>query len=197
MLDWSEKFETQIKSIDVQHKNLVAILNELCTAVSERSLNQVILDSMLKRLSDYAINHFTDEELLMVSYQVSEKHVIIHKMEHNSFIYDIDRMCNYFAQEDNIIESGEKLVQFITAWLTYHMLGIDKVLVAQINDIKQGVNPEKAYQRHKNAKFDIITTRLLLEAVLKMWRESNRRNQWLEQQLIQGSDNKKSPFAIF
>ncbi len=191
MFPWSEKFETHVELIDVQHKKLVAILNQLCESINERELNQTTFDGILTQLFDYTAYHFADEEQLMIDSGVSEKHTILHKMEHRSFIYDIERMRNYFSPDVSLTESGEKLVQFITAWLTYHILGIDKVLVAQIADIKQGVDAEKAYQQHKKAEFDIATTRLLLDAVLKMWKESNEHSQRVEQQLADCLREKK------
>jgi hemerythrin len=185
MFPWSENFETHIEVIDEQHKKLVSILDKLCIAVSHHTLSQDSLDSILKELVDYSVYHFTDEEKLMVDHKVSEKHVILHKMEHHSFTYDVERMCNYFSSETSAIEIGEKLVQFITAWLTYHILGMDKLLAKQINDIKHGINPEGSYQQHKKAEFDAATTKLLLDAVLKMWQQCNEHSQRVEQQLAQ------------
>lgn len=185
MFPWSEKFETHIEIIDEQHKKLVAILDKLCVAVNSHELSQEELDAILKELVEYTIYHFTDEEKLMAEYKVSEKHVILHKMEHHSFTYDITRMCNYFSPDTSAMEIGEKLVQFITAWLTYHILGMDKLLADQIIDIKYNIDPEDSYQHHKKPEFDAATTRLLLDAVLKMWKESNEHSQRVEQQLAQ------------
>jgi hemerythrin-like metal-binding protein len=185
MFNWSEKFETHIEVIDTQHKNLVDILNKLCLAVNDHELSQNSLDEILKELVDYSIYHFTDEESLMAKHKVSEKHVMLHKMEHHSFTYDIERMCNYFSSETSAMEVGENLVQFITAWLTYHILGMDKLLAEQINDIKHGINPEVSYQQHKKAEFDAATTRLLLDAVLNMWKQCNEHSLRVEQRLEQ------------
>jgi hemerythrin len=186
MFPWSEKFETHIEIVDTQHKKLVSILNELCIAINERELDQTSLDEVLKELLDYAAYHFAEEEQLMEDNKVSEKHTILHKMEHNSFIYDIERMRNYFLPDTmSILEIGERLMKFVTAWLTYHILGIDKVLAAQIEDITRGLSPEKAYQQHRKSEFDVATTRLLLDAVLQMWQESNEHSLRVEQQLAQ------------
>ena len=185
MFPWSEHFETQIDIIDEQHKQLVAILDKLCISLDNHSVDLDVLDEILKELLDYTIYHFTDEEKLMVDNKVSAKYVALHKMEHHSFTYDIERMRNYFSMDNSVQELAENLVQFITAWLTYHILGVDKVLVAQIKDIQQGVDPETAYQRHKKAEFDVVTTRLLLDSVLKMWKSANEHSQRVEQQLAQ------------
>lgn len=186
MFEWSETFETHIELIDTQHKKLVAILNELCVVINDNEFTAENFSEILKQLLDYAAYHFSDEEQLMKDEGVSEKHTLIHKMEHASFVYDIERMRDYYFSPDTN-ETGEKLVEFITAWLTYHILGIDKVLVAQINDIKRGMNAEQAYQLHKNSEFDKETLQLLLNAVLKMWKHSNEHCQQLEEKLAQYS----------
>ncbi len=135
---------------------------------------------------DYTDYHFADEEELMTQSGVSERHALVHKMEHRSFIYDITRMSHYFLSSDaDIVKNGEKLVEFITAWLTYHILGIDKVLAAQIIDIQQGMNAEKAYEKNQKGECNKATMRLLLDAVLRMWKQSNEHSQQLEQQLAQ------------
>jgi hemerythrin len=190
MFPWSEKFETHIDIIDEQHKKLVAILDQLCITVNNHEVTQDSLDKILKELVDYTVYHFTDEEKLMLEYKVNDKHISLHKMEHHSFTYDLARMCNYFSPETSAMEIGEKLVQFITAWLTYHILGMDKLLVEQITDIKSGISPTDSYQKHKKVEFDAATTRLLLDAVLKMWKESNEHAQRVEQQLAQLLDEK-------
>ena len=185
MFPWAENFETHIEIIDIQHKKLVSILNELCTVVNGHELTQNKFDDILKQLLDYAAYHFEDEEKLMLDYKVSEKHIIMQKMEHRSFIYDIERMRNYFSPEASITQSGEKLIAFITAWLTYHILGIDKGLAAQINDIKQGMDPEKAYQKNEKGSCNKATMRLLLDSVLKMWEHSNEYSEQLEQKVLE------------
>lgn len=186
MFNWSENFETHIELIDTQHKKLVSILNDLCVAVNDHEINSETLENILKQLLDYTDYHFADEEQLMTEAGISEKHALVHKMEHRSFIYDVKRMGNYFLSSDiEVVKNGEKLVEFITAWLTYHILGIDKVLVAQINDIKQGMDAEKAYQKNLKGEYNKATMHLLLDAVLKMWKHSNEHCQQLEQQLAQ------------
>ena len=153
LFPWSEHFETHIDVIDDQHKQLVAILDKLCIAVNNHNLNQDTLDLILKELVDYSVYHFTDEEKLMTESKVSEKHAILHKMEHHSFTYDVERMSNYFSSETSEMEVGENLVQFITAWLTYHILGMDKLLAEQIREIKSGIDPETSFQKHKKVWF--------------------------------------------
>ncbi len=193
MFNWSEKFETHIEIIDTQHKKLVAILDKLCVAINRRNLDEESLNNVLIELANYAKQHFADEEQLMHEYHVSEKHISLHCMEHRSFAYDVEKVRKYISPNTDIFEIGEKLVQFITSWLTYHILGLDKLMVAQIHDIKLGFDPEKAYHLHTKATYDIDTTRLLLDSVLKMWKQSTDHTEFLEDQLHQCLIEKNSP----
>jgi hemerythrin len=192
MFEWSEKFETHIEIVDTQHKKLVALLDRLCVAINTRHLTEELLNDVLAQLVEYAAQHFADEEQLMQESKVSEKHTLLHKMEHHSFIYDIERMRSYFSPDIDIFEIAEKLVQFIAAWLTYHILGIDKVMALQIKDIKLGITPDKAYELHKKGEYDIATTRLLFDAVLKMWKQCNDHSQRVEKQLAQCLSEKQN-----
>jgi hemerythrin len=192
MFEWSEKFETHIEIVDTQHKKLVALINQLCQGIETHSLSEDVINTIFMELVEYAEKHFSDEEQLMLEIQVSEKHTSLHKMEHHSFIYDIERMRNYFSPDTDIIESGERLLQFIIAWLTYHILGMDQMMAAQIHDIKQGISPDKSYELHKKGECDITTTRLLFNAVLKMWKQCNEHCHQLERELasLKGFQNK-------
>ncbi len=183
MLVWSEKFETRIEVVDEQHKNLVALLDDLYESSKSGAFSVEHLNATLGQLLEYTNKHFKDEEQLMDDHQVDEKHVIIHKMEHQSFIYDLQRLSSYYLPNGDTTETVEKLVQVVTAWLTYHILGIDKAMAEQIKAIEKGMSPAKAYERYNKAEHDVVTTRLLLDAVLQMWKETNERCHALEQEL--------------
>lgn len=47
------------------------------------------------------------------------------------------------------------------------------------------MDAEKAYQKNQKGECNKATMRLLLDAVLKMWKQSNEHSQQLEQQLAQ------------
>ncbi len=76
------------------------------------------------------------------------QHTSIHRMEHNSFIYDAKNLRSSLMTAEDLPEVTEKFVCFVTSWLTYHILGIDKVMAVQIFAIQHGATPEQAYKQY-------------------------------------------------
>jgi len=64
VFEWNPAYSVNIGSIDAQHRSLLAIARELCTAMStgqSRALTYNIVD----RLAQYTATHFAHEERLM------------------------------------------------------------------------------------------------------------------------------------
>lgn len=191
MIVWSEYFSTHIEIVDSQHKILFELLNDLSEKYNKSGPDEQSINEALAALVAYSEKHFTEEEQLMVDSKLDERHIKIHRMEHKSFIYDVNNMCNYFSTEEEILTVTEKLVCFITSWLTYHILGTDRIMAAQFFAIKDGVTPEKAYELRNTVKYDATVTRLMLDSVLDLWRVSAERCFKLEEKLAALMANRK------
>ncbi|OQK17822.1 hypothetical protein AU255_08150 [Methyloprofundus sedimenti] len=187
MLVWSDKFETKINIVDTQHKNLVSLLNELFENIDSGEISEAKLDNILKQLLEYANKHFVDEEMLMLENNLDMRHRSIHRMEHHSFIYDTQHMRSYTKPDESISEIAGKLAEFITNWLTFHILGMDQTMASQIAAIQHGMTPEQAYESQKTSHQDAATTHLLLESVILMWRKTTERCYELEEKLAECS----------
>lgn len=183
MFIWSEKFETKIELVDSQHKNLVEIINKLAETANRGEADESVLDSILEELMAYADKHFVDEELMTLHAKIDKRHRNMHRMQHQSFIYDIQRMRSHISQDDTVAERLGKLAQFATSWLMFHILGEDMLMAKQIRAIEQGVSPEQAFENGQEANHDAETTRMLLNAVMDMWRGSVDRCTELEGEL--------------
>jgi hemerythrin len=183
MLAWSDRFATNIASIDAQHRRLFDLLNQFSDCFTKGGPREEAINYALSELVDYTNKHFKDEEDFMISNKIDPRHLATQRMEHNSFIYDVKNMSNGLFDEDGVMEQSEKLVRFITLWLTYHILGTDMDMAAQLRSIVGGLSPEKAYDLEHSKKRDNLTTRLMLDAVLGMWREAMEKNRKLEEEL--------------
>lgn len=105
----------------------------------------------------------------------------MHHMEHQSFIYDIDNFSEISGSYDRRITGKvDKLVRFMTFWLTYHTLGTDKLMAAQIANIKSGMTPQQAYDSLKDQKQDPVTVKMIQDSLLNLWLESKERCAQLE-----------------
>ncbi len=184
MLEWSDRFETQIELVDTQHQRLCVLLNKLCDCFSVGSPSEEMVAQTLQELVDYSHQHFTDEEAMMKEHNIDPHFFALHHMEHNSFIYDLSRLQLHINVDENEVQTAEKLVRFITSWLVYHILGVDQIMAAQLRAIEQGMTPEAAYQANKTIARDAATTQLILNAVLDLWRGTAEHCRVLEEKLL-------------
>lgn len=114
---WIKEYSVGIESMDNHHKMLFEIINELHEAMAERK-GKTVLSEVIKKLEDYTIYHFTEEEALLasVNYQELQKH----KNEHKVFI---DKL---FSIEEKISSGYVATVPtetsvFLTNWLREHI----------------------------------------------------------------------------
>lgn len=192
MLVWSERFETKIELVDTQHQRLCTLLNTLADRFTVGVPSEEVVAHALQELLDYANQHFTDEEALMKEHHIDSRHFTIHHMEHNSFIYDLSRLQLHLSVDENEVQTAERIVRFITSWLVYHILGVDKLMAAQLFAIEKGMTPEVAYQTNKTLSRDSVTTQLVLDAVLDLWHGTAEHCRILEEKLqvlTQNMDN--------
>jgi len=118
---WKDEYSVGIQSIDDQHKKLVAILNELHSAMLEAKVN-TILENLLLELIDYTKTHFKKEEDLMIDFGYSD--FISHKEIHRSFTAQMQSYYDEFKQGKKLLSVN--LLFFLKDWLVNHISGIDK-----------------------------------------------------------------------
>lgn len=189
-MTWLNNFYTYIDVVDEQHKKLFELLQILCNGFENKEINDELLNKAFNDMNSYAQKHFVDEELLMAHHKLDERHIRIHRMEHNSFMYDTEQLGVQLSSKKNLdhitLEALlEKTISFITAWLTYHILGMDQMMAGQIRAIEQGAKPEMAYNAFRHIEYDAETTRIILNAVLRLWQISTERCHELEKKLAE------------
>lgn len=183
MLEWSNLYETKIPLVDTQHKKLFAMVNELLVEIESGKQSDSGLEGALAELFDYAAQHFRDEEEIMQSHGLHESHLSLHKMEHHSFVYDIERMHAHWSVDEGVIERFERLLKFITSWLIFHTLHMDQYMSIQVQAIERGLSAEEAYQLAGKSTLNPAIEKMVLNAVLHLWTESAERVLLLERLL--------------
>jgi hemerythrin-like metal-binding protein len=193
MLKWSSHFETGIALVDAQHRKLFELLDALSGKFIDRTPTQAEVEETLAELVEYAKLHFHDEEELMGTYRLDEHFLSIHHMEHHSFNYDLSRLQADLSYDEFASQTAEKLVRFMTSWLVYHIIGTDQCMAAQMRAIDQGVSPEAAFTSYKDMKRDPVSTQLILDAVLNLWRETAEHARVLEVRIAELSRDGRNP----
>ncbi len=76
---WNKKFNTGIKELDEQHKQIIKVINTLIEKQNTKVDSEIISD-ILTKLIEYARNHFKKEEQYMIEFNYSE--YLSHKEQH-------------------------------------------------------------------------------------------------------------------
>lgn len=93
------------------------------------------------------------------------RHVEQHRNSHASFLDEVTRLHGS-ASADNL-DAAKSLLQFLTHWLAYHILGSDQLMARQIASVQAGGRPEDAYQA--DTRINDIHGHNAGDAVLRVW----------------------------
>jgi hemerythrin len=136
LIEWQERFRIGIPSVDYEHQELIALLNELYTGLtSDRAAFEIVefLGEVYARISA----HFALEERLMQERGYDQ--YTDHKSEHETLLDDIRDIMDAYesgAFENSIEDLGTRL----EAWFSDHFHDQDARLHKEIggNDLKLG-----------------------------------------------------------
>ncbi len=181
-IKWSVLFKTHIPLVDEEHQQLFAMINDIAETLEQGAIDEQKVELALDGLVDYASQHFVDEEKIMVENQVDRRHQRLQRMEHSSFIYDLNKLRNY-AYNTNPEEEYEKLLEFCASWLVYHTLRTDQKLAMQVHAIEEGTSPEDAYEYAESHALNPALSSQIIDAVIRLWTDSLERIHLLEEQL--------------
>jgi hemerythrin len=123
VLDWTPDLEIGIYEIDLQHRSLVSMANQLHDAI-ERDKGTRTIEWILEELLLYTKMHFQTEEKYMQRYEHEES--AQHKLEHGELLKGMKRFKRKLAAGDDDV--GEALMQFLHGWLAAHLSGSDRAL---------------------------------------------------------------------
>lgn len=120
---WNKSFEIGVPSIDEQHRRLVDLINVIATAVTEKAALPD-LRALFGQLTDYAVTHFNDEELVMNASGLPDTDKDAHRKEHQAFVQKASEIATQKALDQTAV--AEQVLEFLTIWLISHILGSDK-----------------------------------------------------------------------
>lgn len=121
--EWANDLVIDNGPIDADHKQLVALVNQLFTATSE-GLGHEMVDQVLRDLLDYTADHLRREENLMAS--VNFPNLAGHKAGHERFILRLKSLQAQYASGSLTVAS--QLSTVLSDWLSIHIRRDDKEL---------------------------------------------------------------------
>ena len=121
-VQWDDKLSVGYTVIDGHHKKLVSITQEIYKTLQfPEPVYKLKIGKILKRLSDYTIYHFHEEERIMAQYKYP--YLKEHAEIHNSFVEKLNDSLPLLAKGDKDI--AIEMYNFLTKWLIEHIAGED------------------------------------------------------------------------
>lgn len=128
-INWGSQLETGVRAIDLQHEELIEILNDLDAACTGG--DPILLDDVLSRLNTYILFHFGTEEALMADLHQAASHVEAHLQQHRAFVAYIAGMRETALQDGPA--ALVSLLTYLQEWLIQHILQTDRALAGLLS----------------------------------------------------------------
>jgi len=122
-MEWSSSLATGIRQIDLQHQELIGIINDLERARSGAQWDEAVADVM-PRLKAYVMFHFATEESMMKEAGIPLHHFQSHEAEHRAFSGRIEEL----GAQDDPRQYLAGFVEYLKTWLTHHIMKTDMEL---------------------------------------------------------------------
>ena len=175
---WNSCFITGLADVDEQHHRLVDLINRFGGLIMRQDGASITeLDVVFAELADYAGYHFAEEETMMQAMHLDPRHIAQHRTAHSSFMDEVTQLHNGVSANNR--GAAKSLLEFLTHWLAYHILGMDQFMSKQIAAIRSGLKPEDAYLDHSPSKDPATDT--LLAALNGLFHQVSERNHELVQ----------------
>lgn len=170
---WTEYFETGFPEIDLQHRGLVNLINEIPGALAAGLPGAPYPIDLLDRLREYAAYHFrTEEDIWAKIPRVPpfEAHLERHEQEHRSFSEKIAQL-DKSMKDDSLDDDKRKgilteIVVYLIHWLAHHILEFDRQMAMVLKALEAGATPHEA-MRISEKKLD--RTAVFTRTILSMY----------------------------
>jgi hemerythrin len=121
LIQWQPEFEIGIPSIDHEHRELIALINELHANLSKHAPKEAI-NAFLGEVHAGISAHFALEEKLMQEMGYDE--YVAHKADHERLLDEIRDIMDAF-DADAYFDYGESLAEGLRIWFTEHFRTLD------------------------------------------------------------------------
>jgi hemerythrin len=172
---WDKHFETGLSEVDKQHHHLVDIINSFGEHLAKNEIDFVAIEAIFTELAEYAQYHFQEEERLMSQMGLDQRHIEKHIKVHQNFVREVISIHSAVSSDNP--GSVKHLLEFLTHWLAYHILGMDQNMARQIRAVDSGATPQEAYEAEDDAKNGV--TEALLVALSGLFQEVSFQNKEL------------------
>ena len=131
LMTWNKTLETGIGWQDSQHKELYLKLGSMVEKMRDGGGREE-MDKLLRFLSAYTVDHFSDEEKYMDMFNYER--YFAHRMEHKEFKSKLFHIKRCFEAYDTHLMLVAELYHLLADWMRCHIDKSDKTLGAFLKD---------------------------------------------------------------
>ncbi len=128
-IEWNDNFSVNVEEIDIQHREMLRIINRLLETLSDEKSSEIVEDT-LSKLTDYTMTHFKTEEDYFDQFNYSRSST--HKEEHRGFAEQILEFKKIFKEGRESLHL--EVTNFLMNWLLNHLLISDKEYTECFNE---------------------------------------------------------------
>lgn len=139
---WNPFFDVGVDEIDVQHKNLVGMINSICRASMENQSLEII-DPLFNEVIAYTKEHFLFEESFFEANGVPASLLADHKEAHGELVQNVALKKEEQAKAQNAVEGLDTILTMLVLWLTNHILKDDARLCLIVSLLRGGTPIDK------------------------------------------------------
>ncbi len=122
LVTWKEIYVVNVEEVDLQHKKLVSLINELHDAMIIGQ-GQSVLGKILAELVEYTLYHFATEEKYFDEYGYPDADH--HKEQHNTLVEQVAAIQKQYNSGEKVLTLD--VMNFLRDWLHDHIVGSDKL----------------------------------------------------------------------
>ena len=134
IVQWEAKYATGIEIIDIQHKKLVDLTNELYRACLSRdaSVEEMFKEAM-GRMVEYVRYHFSEEQDLLQRINYPDYHD--HKKQHDTLVMQILSAAKGYNEGKKFVPNN--FVRTLKDWVFGHIAVSDKIYSGYVHEQKK------------------------------------------------------------
>ncbi len=125
---WTVSYSVKVAAMDAQHRRLFDTIRELYNAMRAGKSKEVLGD-VLRRLVEYTVKHFAEEEDLMK--KTGYPLLAAHQSEHRAFTKKVVAFQKDFDAGSSTVSL--ELMTFLQNWLTGHIQAVDQKYGEHLN----------------------------------------------------------------
>ena len=127
-VQWKDEYSVGIELIDNDHKKLIALINDLETAVHYNAGDEFERKA-LNAMVDYTQTHFKLEEDLMQEHDYPDFEA--HKGQHDQMISNVEVYLSDYDKHGHKVLG--KIAEYLKLWLIEHINGTDRKYVPHLH----------------------------------------------------------------